>query len=119
MTNTPDTSPEAVERTCQELLDTCKGQPAQISWPHRPQHKAVATLRALSAAHAAALVRERDANAKAMQHLRRAEAAEAALKEERASNKIVLEYVRAVVSGIGDSLHAVDASIRDMKRDKS
>ena len=45
-----DLTPEAVERICQELLDTCKGQPAQIPWPHRPQHKAVATLRALSAA---------------------------------------------------------------------
>ena len=48
-TPTPDTSPEAVGATCQELLDTCKGQPAKIPWPHRPQHKAVATLRALSA----------------------------------------------------------------------
>ena len=52
MTDTPKdlTAPEAVERTCQELLDTCKGQPAQILWPHRPQHEAVATIRALSAA---------------------------------------------------------------------
>ena len=44
----PDLTPEAVERTCQDLLDTCKGQPAQIPWPHRPQHKAIVTLRALS-----------------------------------------------------------------------
>ena len=53
------TSPEAVERA----IGMCRAHGL---------HGTEATLRALSAAHAAAIVRERDANAKAMQHLRRA-----------------------------------------------
>ena len=59
----PETSTEAVGRA----IGMCRAHGL---------HGTETTLRALSAAHAAALVRERDANAKAMQHLRRAEAAE-------------------------------------------
>ena len=57
-------------------------------------------LEALSAAHAAALVRERDANAKAMQHLRRAEAAEAkrdALKVELAVGVELIKQAQPLV----------------------
>ena len=82
MTDT-DTSPEAI----QDALKACAAY-------YVPTHR-LAVLHALSAAHAAALVREQDANAKAMQHLRRAEAAEAReralLKSNDQERKVLVE----------------------------
>ena len=97
MTNTPDlTAPEAVERLISgPLTEIARSKDMPVTDDDVDTCKLVAaTLRALSAAHAAALVRERDANAKAMQHLRRAEAAEAerdALKSELARLRALME----------------------------
>ena len=71
------TAPEAVERLALEH-DAQRHPRSRMDWLDHA--KTAATLRALSYAHATALVREQVANAKAMQHLRRAEAAEAALQ---------------------------------------
>ena len=104
----PDMTPEAVERICQELLDTCKGQPAQIPWPHRPQHKAVATLRALSAALEAekqVARSESDLAEQALQEMRaqkaRAEALDAKLKEALS----VLKDMRDDKTGFRHAVH--------------
>ena len=96
MTNTPDTSPEAVERLNALHRQLCfenGDHPQEIDTPYSLGADALVRVRALSAAHAAALVRERDANAKAMQHLRRAEAADA----ERTALKAELARLRALM----------------------
>ena len=75
----PDlTAPEAVAITVKRL---------RHDWLEQKDEAAIADmLEALSAAHAAALVREQDANAKAMQHLRRAEATDERVKALEAEN---------------------------------
>ena len=80
MTN-PDTAPEAVERLANRLGGTplYDGGGEESDLPDN----AAATLRALSAALKAAEARERDANARAMQHLRLADAAVDAFERQR------------------------------------
>ena len=105
-TTDPDTSPEAVADL---ILVVEQGV------HHHEVPRICATLRALSAAHAAAIVRERDANAKAMQHLRRAEAAEAqltALKAELAEAVEALTIIAASHRGQCSDTYGVVATAR-------
>ena len=81
MTDQDLTAPEAVERLAKSLAFVANRTGLTVEKCEQITDDSAATLRALSYAHATALVQEQVANAKAMQHLRRAEAAEAKLNE--------------------------------------
>ena len=73
----------------------------------RAPFEAADRIEALSAAHSAALVRERDANAKAMQRLRRAEA----LTAERDVLAAKLELEKALTDGAHQRARAAEAAL--------
>ena len=103
MTNTLDTSPEALERFGNWIA-------------HNASHTGIDlwndAYNALSAAHAAALVREQVANAKAMQHKARAEAAKAARDRWRAIWEKAQTHNKKLLAE-RDALKAENARLRE------